>query len=63
MIYFYNLIHTEKNLVSGFVEFDEEICNANDGLKAFDNLLKILSENHKTEFTRENSILTSFSKL
>ena len=63
MIYFYSLIHEGKNLVSGFVEYDDDIKNANDGQKAFDNLLKILSENHGIDFTRENCALTSFSKL
>jgi len=51
MTYFYSLVHAEKNLVSGFVEFDDDIKNANDGQKAFDN------------FTRDNCALTSFSKL
>ena len=63
MTYFYSLVHAEKNIVSGFVEFDEEISSTKDAQKAFDNLLKTLGENHGIDFTRENCALTSFSKL
>jgi len=56
-------MYSGKSAVSCFVEFGMEICSVKLAEKAFDKILLNLTEKYKTDFTRDNTALISFSKL